>query len=102
MTAVLRLTMSLLPMALTPAMAFLLSEGYVNMGGGCKDILLLLPWTLWVLLYGVISLGAWWRGLSPVRAAAWATGGATLALLLAWLVLPAAAPVLAPFRTQPR
>lgn len=44
-------------MALTPAMAFLLSEGCGNMGGGCKDILLLLPWTLWALLYGAISLG---------------------------------------------
>lgn len=93
MTAIVRLTLSLLPLALTPAMAFLLSEGYVNMGGGCKDILLLLPWMLWALLYGVISLGAWWRGLSPGRAAAWAAGGATLALFLAWLALLAAGPV---------
>ncbi len=92
MTAVLRLTMSLLPMALTPVLAFLLSEGYVNMGGGCKDILLLLPWTLWAVLYGGISLGAWWRGLPPARAATWAVLGATLILLLAALVLRATLP----------
>ena len=90
MTRVLvRLGLSLFPLALTPAFGFLLAEGYVNLGGGCKDILMLIPWIVWALAYFVGSLVFWWKGAPIFRAvlsaAAWATG--FLALLFVILLI---------------
>lgn len=41
----------LLPLLLTPVFGFLLAEGHLNLGGGEKDLLLLLPWLLWSILF---------------------------------------------------
>jgi hypothetical protein len=59
-----KIAICLLPLALTPLLAILISEGYLNLGGGCKDIILLIPWLLWSLLYSVFFIVLWIRGRS--------------------------------------
>jgi hypothetical protein len=75
----LRLLLALFPLLLTPALGFLLAESYLDLGGGEKDILWVLPWALWSLLYAVSSCVLWarhwpWQRALP-RSAAVATGG---------------------------
>ena len=67
MRIALRLTMTVLPLLLTPVLGYLLAQGYINLGGGEKDILVLLPWMAWSLVFAVSSLVLWRRGYSVVR-----------------------------------
>jgi hypothetical protein len=55
MQAAIRILVALLPLLLTPVFGFLLADGYLNFGGGEKDILLVIPWTFGSLLYGASS-----------------------------------------------
>ncbi len=64
---ILRLVVSLLPLILTPLLGHLLAQGYVNLGGGEKDIVLLIPWMVWSLLFAVSSWVFWRRGHSIVH-----------------------------------
>ncbi len=73
MSIFLPLAVSLLPLGLTPPLAFLIGRGYLNFGGGCKDMSLTLPRSGWSIPYAVASLLGWRRGLSMGRAGAWAT-----------------------------
>lgn len=61
MRILLRVVLGLLPLGLTPLVGHLLA-GDVNFGGGEKDILLLVPWLLWSLIFAVSSLVFWRRG----------------------------------------
>jgi hypothetical protein len=75
----LRLLLALLPLILTPALGFLLAEGHVDLGGGEKDALWVLPWAIWSLLYAASSFVLWarhwpWQRALP-RSAAVATAG---------------------------
>jgi len=45
-----------LPLALAPVFFFALAEGWINLGGGEKDILIVLPYTLWALIFFVSSV----------------------------------------------
>jgi hypothetical protein len=63
-----RLATALLPLAITPLLLFGIAEGYLNLGGGEKDLLLLLPWTLWSLVFAVAALTLWARGWPHRRA----------------------------------
>lgn len=83
----LRLGLSLFPLALTPLLGFLIVEGHLNFGSGCKDILVVFPWMAWSLFYALIALACWRRRLSFLRTLAWAVGGATGLLLLTALLL---------------
>jgi len=67
MRIALPLIVSLLPLALTPVLGYLLAQGYINLGGGEKDILVLLPWMVWSLVFAVSSWVFWRRGYSIVR-----------------------------------
>jgi hypothetical protein len=67
MLIVLRLIVSLLPLALTPVLGYLLAQGYINLGGGEKDILMLLPWMVWSIVFGFSSWVFWRRGHSIPR-----------------------------------
>jgi hypothetical protein len=77
--------------AVTPIVASLLLvqllAGPLSFGGGEKDVLLAFPFLFWSVLYLVISLGLWWRGLSLAATAAWAVGLATLTCGLALIGL---------------
>lgn len=82
-----RVGLCLLPLALTPSWIFLIAEGYLNFGGGEKDLLLVIPWIVWSALFLVIGVIAWVRGLSWKRGLAWSAGGATAVLAGAWVCL---------------
>jgi hypothetical protein len=82
-----RLALSLLPLALTPALGFLLAEGYVNLGGGCKDIIMLIPWIVWALAYFIGSLVFWWKGAPLLKTMGYAAAGATGFLVLLFVIL---------------
>jgi hypothetical protein len=38
-------------MCLTPVWGYLLADGTINLGGGDKDIFILIPYLLWSVLY---------------------------------------------------
>lgn len=83
----LRLFLSILPLAATPLLGFFIADGYLNFGGGEKDILLLIPWILWSLLYLIFFLASWWRKVSITRGLAYAVGGATGFLAFVYVIL---------------
>ena len=62
-----RILTAFLPLALTPVLFFALAEGWVNLGGGEKDILMLVPWLLWSLIFATTALTLWWRRWALTR-----------------------------------
>lgn len=62
MTVVRRVFASLLPLAATPLLGYGLAGGVLDLGGGEKDLVLLLPWILWSLVFAVSSWILWRRG----------------------------------------
>ena len=54
-----KILLLLLPALLTPAWGFLIAEGIINFGGGEKDILILLPYLIWWLIYLIIGSILW-------------------------------------------
>jgi len=82
-----KLAICLLPLALTPLWGFLISEGYLNFGGGCKDIILLIPWLLWSLFYSLFFIVLWIRGRSLGRLIAYSIAGAIGVIVLVWIML---------------
>ncbi len=84
---VLRLALSLLPIGLTPLLAVLIGDGYLNFGGGCKDVLMVFPWIVWSLFYLIISIVGWWKKWSIARGVAFSLLGATGLLVLTFLAL---------------
>jgi len=53
-----------LPLAITPIIFFLLASGYVDAGGGEKDIILVLPYFIWALIFFISALVLIRRGWS--------------------------------------
>ncbi len=84
---VFRLILSIVPLALTPMLGFLIAEGYLNFGGGEKDLLLLIPWMVWSLVYFVLFLILWRRKFSIKKGCDYAAVGATGALALIYVVM---------------
>ncbi|OFW27724.1 MAG: hypothetical protein A3J28_04545 [Acidobacteria bacterium RIFCSPLOWO2_12_FULL_60_22] len=82
-----RLGLCLLPLGLTPIWGFLIAEGYLNFGGGEKDLLLLLPWLVWSILYGIIFAACWIKKFPIRRGLGYAAGGASILVVVAWLAL---------------
>jgi hypothetical protein len=83
----LRLGICFLPLAFTPVWGFLIADGYLNFGGGEKDLLLLFPWLIWSLIYLVIFVICWLKRLSIKRGLAYSAGSATVLLGMIWLVM---------------
>jgi hypothetical protein len=83
--AILRVALTLVPLALTPVFAYLLSHGDINLGGGEKDVIVLIPWLLWSLVFAVSSWLLWWRGhdlwASTRRSALAGLAGLAIAIL---------------------
>ena len=84
---ILRLILSIVPLSLTPLLGYLIADGYLNFGGGEKDLLLLLPWMVWAVLYFVLFLIFWKRKFSIQKGCGYAAGGATGALALIYGVM---------------
>lgn len=64
------LLVALIPLAFTPSLVFLLAEGILSVGGGEKDLLLALPYSIWALIFFVTAavlifkrwqLGKWFQ-----------------------------------------
>jgi hypothetical protein len=75
------------PLALTPLLAFLISEDYLSFGGGCKDIILLIPWLVWSAAYVLIFIGLWIKKHSFGWLVGYSAAGATGVVALAWIIL---------------
>lgn len=43
-------------MLITPGLIYILAEGWLDLGGGEKDILLAFPYFLWALIFFVVAL----------------------------------------------
>jgi hypothetical protein len=84
---IVKLALCLLPLAISPALFFLIAEGHLNFGGGEKDILLLVPWLIWSLIYAIVFGILWARGWPARRSVAYAASLATALILVAWLAL---------------
>ena len=82
-----RLILSIVPLALTPLLGFLIAEGYLNFGGGEKDLFLLIPWMVWSVVYFVLFLILWRRRFSIKKGCDYAAVGATVALALIYVVI---------------
>ena len=82
-----KIAICLLPLALTPLWGFLISEGYLNLGGGCKDIILLIPWLLWSLVYSVFFIVLWIRGRPFGQLIAYSVAGASGVIVLVWIIM---------------
>lgn len=65
-----RLAVALFPLATVPVLFFLVADGYLNFGGGEKDLLLVAPFALWALLFAISSLWLWARRWPLSRATA--------------------------------
>jgi hypothetical protein len=76
-----------MPMGFTPLLALLIGEGYLNFGGGCKDVIMIIPWIAWSLFYLVLSIVAWCKKWSIAKGVVVSVVGATGFLALAFLVL---------------
>ena len=84
---ILRLILSIVPLALTTPLGYLIAEGFLNFGSGEKDLLLLIPWMVWSVVYFVLFLIFWRRKLSLPRGCGYAAAGATGVLALIYLVM---------------
>lgn len=87
MESLLRLVVALLPLALTPLLVELLASGRLALGGGEKDLVWVLPWLLWSLLFAGGSLVLWRRGRRVLRASLASALVGLTGVLLAALVL---------------
>ena len=80
-----RFIFCIVPLGITPLLAFLIAEGYLNFGGGEKDLLLLIPWILWSILYAIIYIVQWIKKAKTIKGIYLAAGGATGLLILLWI-----------------
>ena len=76
-----------LPLALAPVLVHLIAEGRIDLGGGEKDLVWILPWLLWSLLFGGSAMFLWWRRWSLSRSLARSAAIAIAGVLVAMGVL---------------
>ena len=82
-----RLALCIAPLAVTPVLALLIAEGYLDFGGGEKDLLLLFPWILWSLSYLIFSVILWIKRKSILISACYAAVGSMGLMILLWVGL---------------
>jgi hypothetical protein len=85
--ALIRIIVALLPLTFTPLLGLLLANGKLNFGGGEKDILLILPWALGSLIYGISCFVLWYRSWSLGRAVFCSIGVSFAALVIVGFAL---------------
>lgn len=74
-------------MLLTPVWGYLIADGYLNFGGGEKDLFLLIPWITWAFIYFLIFVIAWIKRKTIKVIVLYSVGGASAILIFAWVVL---------------
>jgi hypothetical protein len=55
-TKLLYAALAALPLLFTPVLFFMLAEGWLNLGGGDKDIVVTLPYLIWALLFFIAAV----------------------------------------------
>ena len=78
---------TLWPWPLVMAFFYATAEGYLNFGGGEKDIVLALPLGLLALIYSLSCLAMWWRGRPLAQCIRRSLAIAFVTVLLLWLAL---------------
>ena len=86
----LRAALAFVPLAITPFLGFLLAEGHLDLGGGEKDLIWLVPWLVWSLLFAISALVLQARRWDFARALTRSGLVATLGVLVAALCLAVA------------
>ncbi len=89
MSGAVRVAIALLPLCFAPALVYLIGDGRIDLGGGEKDLVWVLPWTLWSLLFAIASLVLWRRGWPLSRATGRSALVGVAGVLLAALALAA-------------
>jgi hypothetical protein len=87
MTMPLKLLLAFAPLLLSLLFGWLVMDGYLNFGGGDKEILLAVPLLLWAFAYLGCYVTLWWRRYTLGRMLALSASFATVFLVVAWLVL---------------
>ncbi|UCG07787.1 MAG: hypothetical protein JSV83_03810 [Desulfobacterales bacterium] len=82
-----RLFLSIAPLSMTPLWGYLIAEGYLNFGGGEKDLFLLIPWIFWSLIYAIVFVFFWLRKATIIKTLVWSVCSATGLVFLTWLVM---------------
>lgn len=82
-----RISAALLPLAGTPVLFFGIVEGWIDLGGGEKDLVWVLPCLLWSMLFAVASLVCWRRGTAFIRSIAASAMLATAGVLIVAVVV---------------
>jgi hypothetical protein len=80
---------TLWPWPLVMVFFYATAEGYLNFGGGEKDIVLVLPLALLALIYSVCCLVMWWRGRPLAQCIRRSLAIAFATVLVLWLALVA-------------
>ena len=87
MRTIITLILCFLPLGLTPLFGYLLAEGWVNLGGGEKDLLMLIPWLIWSLTFSIVFIVFWVKKRSLQTIIIYAVTAATALLFILWLGL---------------
>jgi len=87
MNVLFRLLLAVAPLLLTVLFGWLVMDGYLNFGGGEKDIFLLIPLLLWSFVYLCCYLVFWWRQCGLGRSVALSSVIATGFVVIAWVIL---------------
>ncbi|MBI4964695.1 MAG: hypothetical protein HY913_15555 [Desulfomonile tiedjei] len=80
-----RFLVAVSPLLFTLLFAWLVMEGHLNLGGGCKDIFVAIPLLVWSLAFLICYVVLWWRGRALGRSVAIASVVATGLVLVAWV-----------------
>lgn len=86
MAVAVRLLVAVAPCLMTLLFAWLVT-GPLSLGGGEKDILLVIPLLFWSLLFCGSQLVLWWRSVGMGRSIAISAGVATVLVIVAMGVL---------------
>lgn len=59
MSTIKKIVLLIFPLLVTPVFGFLIAENHLSFGGGDKDIVILVPWVVWSLLFIVTGMALW-------------------------------------------
>jgi hypothetical protein len=85
--SVIRLAVALLPLALAPLFVYLIGNDWISFGGGEKDLVLVVPWLLWSILFALASFVLWFRRWTLVRSTIWSAVFGIAGLVVTAMVL---------------
>ena len=64
---VLRIVITLAPLALVPILVTVIADGRLDLGGGEKDLVWVIVWCVWSVFFAISSFVLWRRGWSIGR-----------------------------------